>query len=85
MLEMSGATDSEEFLDAVIALPECELALANLKNLDAVPSSARAGLINPEIALRLGISIEAANLCLQGAFKKLKARNRTQIVAILRG
>jgi DNA-binding CsgD family transcriptional regulator len=42
------------------------------------------GLINPEIAARLGISVAAVKLRLHGAFKKLKVRNRTQLVAMLR-
>ena len=42
------------------------------------------GLINPEIAARLGISVAAVKLRLHGAFKKLNVRNRTQLVALLR-
>lgn len=42
------------------------------------------GLINPEIAARLGISVAAVKLRLHGAFKKLNVRNRTQLVAMLR-
>ena len=42
------------------------------------------GLINPEIAARLGISVAAVKLRLHGAFKKLKVRNRTQLVAMMR-
>jgi DNA-binding CsgD family transcriptional regulator len=42
------------------------------------------GLINPEIAQRLGISVAAVKLRLHGAFRKLKVRNRTQLVAMLR-
>lgn len=42
------------------------------------------GLINPEIAQRLGISVAAVKLRLHGAFKKLNVRNRTQLVAMLR-
>ncbi len=42
------------------------------------------GLINVEIAARLGISVAAVKLRLHGAFKKLKVRNRTQLVAMLR-
>ena len=41
------------------------------------------GLINPEIATRLGISVAAVKLRLHGAFKKLNVRNRTQLVAML--
>jgi DNA-binding CsgD family transcriptional regulator len=42
------------------------------------------GLINPEIAARLGISVAAVKLRLHGAFKKLNVRNRMQLVAMLR-
>jgi len=42
------------------------------------------GLINPEIAARIGISVAAVKLRLHGAFKKLNVRNRTQLVAMLR-
>jgi DNA-binding NarL/FixJ family response regulator len=42
------------------------------------------GLINPEIAARLGISVAAVKLRLHGAFKKLNVRNRTQLAALLR-
>lgn len=42
------------------------------------------GMINPEIAARLGISVAAVKLRLHGAFKKLNVRNRTQLVALLR-
>jgi DNA-binding CsgD family transcriptional regulator len=42
------------------------------------------GLINSEIAARLGISVAAVKLRLHGAFKKLKVRNRMQLVTLLR-
>jgi DNA-binding CsgD family transcriptional regulator len=42
------------------------------------------GLINAEIAVRLGISIAAVKLRLHGAFKKLNVRTRTQLAALLR-
>jgi DNA-binding CsgD family transcriptional regulator len=43
-----------------------------------------AGLINAEIAARLGISVAAVKLRLHGAYKKLNVRNRAQLVALLR-
>lgn len=42
------------------------------------------GLINFEIAQRLGISVAAVKLRLHGAFKKLNVSNRTQLAALLR-
>ena len=42
------------------------------------------GLMNPEIAERLGISVAAVKLRLHGAFKKLNVRSRTQLVTLLR-
>jgi hypothetical protein len=48
LLAMHGATDSDEFIDAVFALLEatvaCEFTLANLQNLDGVPLLARDSL-----------------------------------------
>jgi DNA-binding CsgD family transcriptional regulator len=69
--------------EKLLAGSQLDLAILTPAEREAVLLAAE-GLINIEIAERLGISVAAVKLRLHGAFKKLHVRNRTELAAILR-